>query len=74
MHVDPYGPGLAGAAAWLDEAADPWALGPVLIFGVGQAFMWLEEYECAHRLLTATIEQARELTATGLLPYAARAV
>jgi hypothetical protein len=62
-------PLLAGAAVWLDEAADPWALGPVLIFGVGQAFMWLEEYERARRLLTAAIEHARELSAPGLLPY-----
>ncbi len=60
---------LLSAAAWLDEAEDPWALGPVLIFGIGQAFTWLEDYDRARRLLADGIAQARAWSAPGLLPY-----
>jgi DNA-binding CsgD family transcriptional regulator len=62
-------PLLEQAAAWLDEADDPWVLGPVLIFGIGQAFMWMEEHERARELLDSGIAQARAWSAPGLLPY-----
>ena len=60
---------LVSAAAWLDAADDPWALGPVLIFGIGQAFTWLEDYDRARGLLGDGIAQARTWSAPGLLPY-----
>ena len=62
-------PLLDGAVAWLDQADDPWALGPVLIFGIGQAFMWMEDHDRARRLLADGIAQARAWSAPGLLPY-----
>jgi DNA-binding CsgD family transcriptional regulator len=62
-------PMLDGAVAWLDQADDPWALGPVLIFGIGQAFMWMEEHEVARRLMERGIAQCRAWSAPGLLPY-----
>ncbi|MGH2801705.1 MAG: LuxR C-terminal-related transcriptional regulator, partial [Thermoleophilaceae bacterium] len=62
-------PLLLQAADWLEQADDPWALGPVLLFGVGQAFCWLEDYGRARRLLSDGIEQARAWSAPGLLPY-----
>jgi DNA-binding CsgD family transcriptional regulator len=62
-------PLLRRAADWLDEADDPWALGPVLVFGLGQAFVWLGEYERARGLLGGGIEQARAWSAPALLPY-----
>ena len=60
---------LVSAAAWLEAADDPWALGPVLIFGIGQAFTWLEDYDRARGLLEGGIAQARAWSAPGLLPY-----
>ncbi|MGH2947717.1 MAG: LuxR C-terminal-related transcriptional regulator, partial [Solirubrobacteraceae bacterium] len=62
-------PLLERAVDWLDAADDRWALGPVLFFGVGQAFMWMEDHERAGRILRAGIEQARAWSAPGLLPY-----
>jgi DNA-binding CsgD family transcriptional regulator len=62
-------PLLAEAAAWLKRAEDPWTLGPVLIFGIGQAFYWLEDYERARSLLGDALEHARGWSAPGLLPY-----
>jgi DNA-binding CsgD family transcriptional regulator len=62
-------PMLESAAAWLDEADDPWALGPVLIFGIGQAFMWMEDHGRARRLLEGGIGHVRAWSAPGLLPY-----
>ena len=62
-------PLLVEAADWLERAEDPWALGPVLHFGVGQAFCWVEDYERARRLLIGGIAQARAWSAPGLLPY-----
>ncbi len=60
---------LVSAAEWLEAADDPWALGPVLIFGIGQAFTWLEDYDQARGLLEGGIAQARAWSAPGLLPY-----
>ena len=54
---------------WLDQADDPWALGPVLIFGIGQAFMWMEDHDRARRLLEGGIAQSRAWSAPGLMPY-----
>jgi DNA-binding CsgD family transcriptional regulator len=62
-------PMLLGAVDWLDQAEDPWALGPVLIFGIGQAFMWMEDHARARRLLESGIAQCRAWSAPGLLPY-----
>ena len=62
-------PLLALAGDWLEQADDPWAIGPVLAFGVGQAFCWLEDYDRARRLLRGGIEQARAWSAPALLPY-----
>jgi DNA-binding CsgD family transcriptional regulator len=62
-------PLLVEAADWLEQADDPWAMGPVLAFGVGQAFCWLEDYDRARRLLHGGIEQARAWSAPALLPY-----
>jgi DNA-binding CsgD family transcriptional regulator len=62
-------PLLVQAAEWLEQAEDPWALGPVLAFGVGQAFCWLEDYDRARGLLQGGIEQARAWSAPALLPY-----
>ena len=62
-------PMLDGAVAWLDEADDPWALGPVLVFGIGQAFMWMEDHERARRLIEGAIAQCRAWSAPGLMPY-----
>ncbi len=62
-------PMLDSAVAWLDEADDPWALGPVLVFGIGQAFMWMEEHERARRLIESAIAQCRTWSAPGLMPY-----
>ena len=53
------------------QADDPWALGPVLIFGIGQAFTWLEDYDRArapargrHRA-GAGVERPRPAARTG---------
>jgi DNA-binding CsgD family transcriptional regulator len=62
-------PMLDSAVTWLDEADDPWALGPVLVFGIGQAFMWMEDHDRARRLLEGAIAQCRAWSAPGLLPY-----
>jgi DNA-binding CsgD family transcriptional regulator len=62
-------PMLLSAVDWLDQAEDPWALGPVLIFGIGQAFMWMEDHDRARRLLEGGIAQARAWSAPGLMPY-----
>jgi DNA-binding CsgD family transcriptional regulator len=62
-------PMLDTAVAWLDEADDPWALGPVLVFGVGQAFMWMEDHERSRRLVEGAIAQCRAWSAPGLMPY-----
>ena len=43
--------------------------GRSLIFGIGQAFMWMEDYDRARRLLSGGIAQARAWSAPGLLPY-----
>jgi DNA-binding CsgD family transcriptional regulator len=62
-------PMLHGAVDWLDHAEDPWALGPVLIFGIGQAFMWMEDHDRSRRLLESGIAQSRAWSAPGLMPY-----
>ncbi len=62
-------PLLIGAADWLGRADDPWALGPVLVFGIAQAFIWMEELDRARGLLIGAIEHARAAGALGLLPY-----
>ena len=62
-------PLLVQAADWLEQADDPWALGPVIVFGVGQAFCWLEDYPRSRRLLTPGIARARAWGAPALLPY-----
>ena len=65
---------LVSAAEWMEAADDPWALGPVLIFGIGQAFTWLEDYDRARGLLEGGIAQARAWSAPGLLPYGLLAI
>jgi DNA-binding CsgD family transcriptional regulator len=41
----------------------------VLIFGIGQAFMWMEDHDGSRRLLEGGIAQARAWSAPGLMPY-----
>jgi DNA-binding CsgD family transcriptional regulator len=62
-------PMLLGAVEWLDGAEDPWALGPVLVFGIGQGLMWMEDHARARRLLESAIAQCRAWSAPGLMPY-----
>jgi DNA-binding CsgD family transcriptional regulator len=62
-------PLLVQAATWLENSASPLQLGPVLYFGLGQAFTWLGEYDRARSILTSGIQQARDWSAPALLPY-----
>lgn len=62
-------PLLSEAADWLERLPDPWQLGPVLYFGLGQAFTWLGDHDRAAAILTSGIEQARAASAPALLPY-----
>lgn len=62
-------PLLVQAATWLEGTAAPFHLGPVLYFGLGQAFVWLSEYDRAWTILSSGIGQARDWSAPALLPY-----
>jgi DNA-binding CsgD family transcriptional regulator len=61
-------PLLQQAGAWVESAAGL-DLGPVLYFGVGQAFTWLGEHDRAGQVLSTGIAQARAWSAPALLPY-----
>jgi DNA-binding CsgD family transcriptional regulator len=62
-------PLLVQAATWLEGTAAPFQLGPILYFGLGQAFTWLGEYDRAWTILSGGIGQARDWGAPALLPY-----
>jgi ATP/maltotriose-dependent transcriptional regulator MalT len=59
---------LLEAEALLDEF-DPVSFGRMIRFGTGQAFVWLEDYARARRLLTRGLDEARRLGAIGMIPY-----
>lgn len=62
-------PLLQQAASWLAATPDPWQLGPILYYGLGQAFSWLGDYDRASAILGTGIRRARESSAPALLPY-----